>query len=75
MWLATFLGCTLVSIDAGLGLGVSLGLLFLFFRVAFPRIGRLRPVSGTDAYRDATLYGLQAYLAPFLPQEGNNSPS
>lgn len=60
VWLATFLGCTMVSIDAGLGLGVSLGLLFLFIRLAFPRIGRLRAIPGTDTYRDASLYNLQA---------------
>jgi MFS superfamily sulfate permease-like transporter len=59
VWLVTFLGCTLISFDAGLGLGVSLGLLFMFCRVAFPRIAHMRPLPGTAAYRDAGLYGLQ----------------
>ncbi|EIE27094.1 sulfate permease [Coccomyxa subellipsoidea C-169] len=59
VWLATFLGCLFISIDAGLGLGIALGLLFLFVRTAFPRIHVLRRLPGSTFFRDAGMYRLQ----------------
>lgn len=62
VWLATFLGCLFISIDAGLGIGIALGLLFLFVRTAFPRIHILRRLSGTSFFRDADMYRLQVSM-------------
>lgn len=66
VWLATFLGCLFISIDAGLGLGIALGLLFLFVRTAFPRIHILRRLPGTSFFRDADMYRLQVSTPLFL---------
>lgn len=59
MWLATFFGCLLVSIDVGLALGVVLGVLILFKQVAFPDMARLGRIPGSTMYRHAGMYKLQ----------------
>ena len=60
VWLVTFLGCLFVSIDAGLGAGIALGLMLLFTRTAFARIAAQAPLPGAvPSYRDADLYNLQ----------------
>ena len=62
VWLVTFLGCLFVSIDAGLGAGIALGLALLFARTAFARIGAQAPLPGAaPSYRDAELYNLQVW--------------
>ena len=65
VWLVTFLGCLFVSIDAGLGAGIALGLMLLFTRTAFARIGAQAPLPGAaPSYRDADLYSLQVGASP-----------
>lgn len=59
VWLATFFGCLCVSIDVGLALGLSLGLVFLFVRTAFPKFAPLQRMPGCIAYRDAEIYNLE----------------
>ena len=65
VWLATFFGCLCISIDVGLAMGLSLGLVFLFVRTAFPKFAALQQLPGSVAYRDAELYNLQASLLQF----------
>jgi MFS superfamily sulfate permease-like transporter len=67
VWLATFLGCLFISIDAGLGLGIALGLLFLFVRTAFPRMHILHRLPGSTFFRDAAMYRLQVGTCRHLP--------
>ena len=64
VWLATFFGCLCISIDVGLAMGLSLGLVFLFVRTAFPKFASLQQLPGSVAYRDAELYNLQASPLP-----------
>ena len=64
VWLATFFGCLCISIDVGLAMGLSLGLVFLFVRTAFPKFASLQQLPGSVAYRDAELYNLQASSSP-----------
>ena len=59
VWLATFFGCLCISIDMGLAMGLSLGLVFLFVRTAFPKFAPLQRLPGSIAYRDAEIYNLQ----------------
>ena len=62
VWLATFFGCLCISIDMGLAMGLSLGLVFLFVRTAFPKFAPLQRMPGSIAYRDAEIYSLQVRL-------------
>ncbi len=61
VWLATFFGCLCISIDMGLAMGLSLGLVFLFVRTAFPKFAPLQRMPGSIAYRDAEIYKLQVW--------------
>lgn len=73
VWLATFLGCLFISIDAGLGLGIALGLLFLFVRTAFPRMHILHRLPGSTFFRDAAMYRLQVGTCQHLPDSADGT--
>ena len=66
IWIATFLGCLTIAIDVGLALGVSLGLLFLFVRTAFPVLKPLAQLPDSYEYRDIEMYDLQVTEWLFL---------
>lgn len=68
VWLATFLGCLFISIDAGLGMGIALGLLFLFVRTTFSHVHVLRRLDPrSTCFRDAAMYRLQVRTCRHLP--------
>ena len=43
-------------------MGLSMGLVFLFVRTAFPKFSPLQRLPGSIAYRDAEIYNLQVRL-------------
>ena len=73
VWLATFFGCLCISIDMGLAMGLSLGLVFLFVRTAFPKFAPLQRMPGSIAYRDAEIYNLQVCPGNFADAQPQRS--
>ncbi|XP_068443139.1 chloride anion exchanger-like [Clinocottus analis] len=56
VWVATFVGATLLGLDLGLAVGIGVNLLTVVFRTQFPRCSVLANIPGTDLYKDRKDY-------------------